>query len=49
MLTSLSFGITDENKKKRKIKSVLKKLLLKADESCPPIDFKNYTSKDFII
>ena len=46
---SLSYGIKDERKKTRTIKNTIKKLLQKADESCPPINFKEYNAQDLMI
>ena len=48
-INSFSHGITDQVKKNRSIKRTIWKLLQKADETCPPMDFKEYTSKDFLI
>ena len=48
-INSFSHGITDEAKKNRSIKKTIRKLLQKADETCPPMDFKLYTAKDFLI
>ena len=49
-INSFIYGIRDDTTKKtRIIKKTIKKLLLKADEMCPPIDFKNYSAKDFMI
>ena len=48
-INSFSHGITDKVKKNRSIKRTIWKLLHKADETCPPMDFKEYTSKDFLV
>ena len=48
-INSFSHGIQDEAKKNRSIKRTIRKLLQKADETCPPIDFKLYTAKDLLI
>ena len=46
---SLSYGIQDEREKTRTIKNTIKKLLQKADEPCPLINFKEYNAQDFMI
>ena len=48
-MNSFSHGIQDEAKKNRSIKRTIRKLLQKADETCPPIDVKLYTAKDLLI
>ena len=48
-MNSFSHGIQDEAKKNRSIKRTIRKLLQKADKTCPPIDFKLYTVKDLLI
>ena len=48
-ISSFTYGVTDEAKKNKIIKKTIRKLLQKADEKCPPMDFKMYTAKDFMI
>ena len=48
-LRSFSYGVTDKKKCDKKLKTTLKKLLRKADETCPPIDFKTYSAKEFMM
>ncbi len=48
-INSFSHGITDEVNKNRSIKRTIWKLLQKADETYPPMDFKEYTSTDFLV
>ena len=40
-LKTLSYKVSNEKKKDSIEKKTIKKLLAKADEKCPPIDFKN--------
>ena len=51
-INSFIHGIQEDdtnNKKTKIIKKTIKKLLLKADKTCPPIDFKTYTAKEFMV
>ena len=48
-LNTFTFGITNEKQKDRKSKAIIKKLLRKCDENCPPIDFQKYTAKEFMM
>ena len=49
IITSFCYGITDEAKKNNSIKKTVWNLLQEADETCPPIDFKLYAAKDFVV
>ena len=48
-INSFTYGIRDDTKKTKMKKKTIKKLLHKADETCPPINFKDYSAKDFMI
>ena len=49
MLESFSYGIEDEKKREKALKKTLRKLLQKADENCPPLEFEKYKAKDFMV
>ena len=47
-INSFTYGVQDEKKLRQKMKRTIKQLLVKADESCPPINLQEYSAKHFI-
>ena len=43
-----SNNISDEKKRDTKIRKTIRRLLQRADEKCPPIDFDEYEATNFI-
>ena len=48
-INSFSYRVTDETDKTKSTKKKIKKLLLKAGETCSPIHFNKYDANEFMM